>query len=92
MTKYEITALMMRKESRFEGDAFAVAAKLATCVETLADRLDQDELKQLISIGSAIYCMGADECKQEVSLEDLFPACENRPAPNSARGGFHHGG
>lgn len=71
MTMYEIMALIMRKKSRFEGDAFAVAA---TCIESLAHRLNQDEPEQLISTGGAIYCMEADDCKQEVPLENLFPA------------------
>lgn len=90
MTKYEIMALFMRKENQFEGDPFTIAAKLASCLEPLAERLHDEELAELIQIGSAIYQYGIDECKQAVPLEDLFPACENWPVPHPDRGGFRH--
>ena len=84
-------ALIMRKESQFEGDAFALAAKLATCLEPLSERLHDEELAELIRIGGAIYRIGAEDCKQDVPLEDLFPACENWPAPSLDRGGYRNG-
>jgi hypothetical protein len=90
MTKFEIMALIMRKESQFEGDAFTIAAKLATCLEPLSERLRDDELAELIQIGGAIYRNGVEESKQDVPLEDLFPACENWPSPHPDRGGFRH--
>lgn len=90
MTKYEIMALFMRKENQFEGEPFTIAAKLASCLEPLAERLHDEELAELIQIGSAIYQYGIDECKQAVPLEDLFPACENWPVPHPDHGGFRH--
>lgn len=88
MTKYEIIALMMRGENQFEGNPFTVAAKLASCLEALSDRLLDEELAQLIQIGGAIYQHGVEEYKRQVGPEDLFPACENWPTPNPARSGF----
>lgn len=90
MTKFEIMALIMRKESQFEGDAFTIAAKLATCLETLSERLRDEEMAELIQVGGAIYQLGVEQCKQPVPLEDLFPACENWPSPHPDRGGFRH--
>jgi hypothetical protein len=90
MTKFEIMALIMRKESQFEGDAFTIAAKLATCLEPLSERLEDDELAELIQIGGAIYHFGVEQYKDSVPLEDLFPACENWPCPHPDRGGFRH--
>ncbi len=90
MTKYEIMALIMRKESQFDGDPFTVAAKLASCLEPLSERLCDEELAELIQIGSAVYQYGIDECKQSVPIEDLFPACENWPVPLPTRSGFRH--
>lgn len=90
MTKFEIMALIMRKENQFEGDAFALAAKLATCLEPLSERLQDEELAELIQIGSGIYRVGVEQSKQSVPLEDLFPACENWPLPNPDRNGFRH--
>ena len=90
MTKFEIMALIMRKENQFEGDAFAIAARLATCLEPLSERLQDDEMANLIQIGGAIYRFGEEQCKQSVPLEDLFPACENWPRPHPGRGGFRH--
>jgi hypothetical protein len=90
MTKFEIMALIMRKENQFEGDAFALASKLATCLEPLSERLQDEELAELIQIGSGIYQIGVAQCKQSVPLEDLFPASENWPLPNPDRGGFRH--
>ncbi|WP_420473186.1 hypothetical protein [Noviherbaspirillum sp. ST9] len=90
MTKFEIMALIMRKESQFEGDAFTIAAKLATCLEQLSERLRDDELAELIQIGGAIYRIGLEQSRQTVPLEDLFPACENWPSPHPDRGGFRH--
>lgn len=91
MTKYEIMALIMRKESQLEGDAFALSARLATCLEPLSERLRDDELAELIQIGGGIYRIGTEECKQEVPIEDLFPACENWPSPNPGRSGYRSG-
>ena len=90
MTKFEIMAMIMRKENQFEGDPFTVAAKLASCLEKLCERLHDEELAELIQIGGAIYKIGVEEFKQAVPLEDLFPACENWPGPNPDRGGFRH--
>lgn len=90
MTKFEIMALMMRNENRFEGEPFMVAAKLASCLELLSERLGDEEVADLIQIGGAIYQFGVDDSKQTVPLEDLFPACENWPVPNPGRGGFRH--
>lgn len=90
MTKYEIMAMIMRNENRFAGNPFTVTAKLAVCLETVSDRLSDEDLAQLIQIGGAIYQYGLDESKQAVELEDLFPACENWPIPNPARSGFRH--
>ncbi|GAB3538296.1 hypothetical protein GCM10027343_03670 [Noviherbaspirillum agri] len=88
MTKFEIMALIMRKECQFEVDAFTLAAKLATCLESISDHVRDDELAELIQIGGAIYYRGIEESGQPVSLEDLFPACENWPVPNPNRSGF----
>ncbi|RZI44179.1 hypothetical protein EGT07_01760 [Herbaspirillum sp. HC18] len=90
MTKFEIMALMMRKESQFEGGAFTIAAKLATCLEPLSERLRDDELAELVQIGGAIYHFGVEQGKESVPLEDLFPACENWPFPQPESGGFRH--
>lgn len=90
MTKFEIMALIMRKESQFEGDAFTIAAKLASCLEPLSERLRDEELAELIQIGGAIYRHGVEESRRDVPLEDLFPACENWPSPQPGRGGFRH--
>jgi hypothetical protein len=90
MTKFEIMALMMRKEYQFEGDAFTLAAKLASCLEPISDRLRDGELAELVQIGAAMYRRGVDECGQAVPPEDLFPACESWPAPNPHRDGFLH--
>lgn len=92
MTKFEIMALMMRKEAQFEGDAFTLAAKLASCLEPISDSLRDDELAELVQIGAAIYRRGIDECGQAVALVDLFPACENWPVPHPHRDGLprHH--
>lgn len=90
MTKYEIMALIMRKECQFEGDAFTLAAKLATCLEGISGQLRDEELAELIQIGAAIYQQGVEESGQPVPLEDLFPACENWPLPKPERGGFRH--
>lgn len=88
MTKFEIMALITRNENRFEGDPFTVAAKLASCLEPLADRLADKELAELIQIGGAIYQFGLDENRQPIPLEDLFPACENWPVPAPERSAF----
>lgn len=90
MTKYEIMALMMRKKGQVAENPFTIAARLATCLESLSERLSDGEREELIQIGGAIYQLGVDECKQVVPLEDLFPACENWPFPNPDRGGFRH--
>ncbi|HYD63602.1 MAG TPA: hypothetical protein VEC35_24820 [Noviherbaspirillum sp.] len=90
MTKFEIMALMMRKEYQFEGDAFTLAAKLASCLEPISDRLRDDELAELVQVGAAIYRRGVDEYGRSVPPEDLFPACENWPVPNPNRDGFRH--
>lgn len=90
MTKFEIMALIMRKESQFEGDAFTIAAKLATCLAPLSERLQDDELAELIQIGGAIYQFGIGQYKDSIPLKDLFPACENWPCPQPDRGGFRH--
>ena len=90
MTKYEIMAMIMRNENRFGSNPFTVAAKLASCLEILSDRLQDEELAQLIQIGGAIYQYGIEEYKQPVALEDLFPASENWPAPTPTRNAFRH--
>ncbi|HEY0846402.1 MAG TPA: hypothetical protein VGE12_13620 [Noviherbaspirillum sp.] len=90
MTKFEIMALIMRKENQFEGDPFTVSAKLAACLEPLSERLSDEELAELIQIGGAIYQFGVEQSRQSVPVEDLFPACENWPVPNPDRGGFRH--
>jgi len=90
MTKFEIMALIMRKENQFEGDPFTIAAKLASCLELASERLRDEELAELIQVGGAIYQLGVEQSKQSVPLEDLFPACENWPGPHPARGGFRH--
>jgi len=90
MTKFEIMALIMRKENQFEGDAFTLAAKLATCLEPLLDRLQDEEIAELLQIGGGLYQLGIEQCKQSVPLEDLFPACENWPGPYPGRSGFRH--
>ena len=90
MTKYEIMALMMRKKGQVAGNPFTIAARLATCLEPLSERLSDGELEELVHIGGAIYQLGVDECKQAVPLEDLLPAVENWPFPNPDRGGFRH--
>lgn len=88
MTKFEIMALITRNENRFEGDPFMVAAKLASCLEPLTERLADEELAELIQIGGAIYQFGVDESEQPVPLEDLFSACEGWPVPGPERGTF----
>ena len=90
MTKFEIMALIMRKESQFEGDAFTIAAKLATCLEPLSECLRDDELAEFIQIGGAIYRNGVEQNRQAVPLEDLFPACDNWPNPPLDRNGIRH--
>ncbi|HZW12637.1 MAG TPA: hypothetical protein VFF81_05520 [Noviherbaspirillum sp.] len=90
MTKFEIMAMIMRKECQFEGDAFTLAAKLATCLESISEHLRDEELAELIQIGGAIYHQGVEESQEPVPLEDLFPACENWPLPNMNRSGFRH--
>lgn len=90
MSKYEIMALIMRKECQFEGDAFTLAAKLATCLESASEHLRDEELAELIQIGGAIYHQGVADAGEPVPLEDLFPACENWPLPSPQRGGFRH--
>ncbi|OWW18235.1 hypothetical protein AYR66_02420 [Noviherbaspirillum denitrificans] len=90
MTKFEIMALMMRKESQFEGDGVTIAAKLAACLEPLSGRMRDSDLAQLIQIGSAIYHVGAEQCEEIVPIEDLFPACESWPFPYPHRTGCRH--
>lgn len=86
MTKFEIMTLIMRKESQLDGDAFAIAARLATCLEPLSERLQDEELAELIQVGGAIYRFGVEQYKHAVPLEDIFPACENWPRPHRGHG------
>jgi len=86
MTKYEILALMIN-EAQFEGNPFTIAAKLATCLEPLADRLSDEELAELVQIGGAIFHFGVNDYKRSIALEDIFPAVENWPVPSPTRKG-----
>lgn len=90
MDKYQILALMMRAENQFDADMFTLAAMLAEQIETVSERLSDQDVARLIQVGGALYRLGVEKYGAAVELEDLFPACENWPAPHPHRGGFRH--
>lgn len=92
MNKYQIMALMMRREHRvIDANFYGLSALMADRLASVSDRLTAEEMDRFIDIGAAIYRAGMDAFGNTVEVEDLFPANENWPdGPLPERGGFRH--